>query len=419
MPAIRFMVLLLSFLTVSFAYKGEGCREGVKVSKVQVQGLRFTEENVVRRELKLQSGVSYSDSLFFADARRLESLDLFSNIELSCTPEGEAQSLVFSLTEIFPLIPAPAGKKTDQDGWMLGVALAYLNLAGQDVRVETQYRTSISPWFDANEYALYMSSPWLFGLPISWNFEFLRSDSFDELRNYQAASWLSDLDLEWHFLRPFALLASLAYRYVDDFGNIPEFGLGISMDNRDSPLDSRYGIYEEFLVSKVGGFLDAPEDYVEYLFDIRGYYTINRWISGVSMLFRYRPGDVAFFDRFHHGGANSFRGYEADSSRHGESEIILNFEERFVLLERRPVNLFGFHFFYGVQLVAGLDGSFLWDSPAPEMKNFAGAVYAGVHLLIPALERLRIEVGYSPDTKEPKIFVGLYEKNVSQRWRSR
>ena len=36
-----------------------------------------------------------------------------------------------------------------------------------------------------------------------------------------------------------------------------------------------------------------------------------------------------------------------------------------------------------------------------------------------ALERLRIEVGYSPDTKEPKIFVGLYEKNVSQRWRSR
>lgn len=415
----RLFMFLLIFVSATLAYKGVGCQEGVKIQGVQIQGLRFTHEKVVLRELSLGSGVLYSDSLFFANARRLESLDLFSNIELSCKAKGESQEAILSLTEIFPLIPAPAGKKTDQDGWMLGAALAYLNLAGEDIRLETQYRTSVSPWFEANEYALYMSSPWLFGLPVSWNLELLRSDSFDELRNYDAAYWLSDLDFEWHFKKPYALLFSMAYRYIEKNGNVPEVGVGITIDTRDSPLDSRYGIYEEFMVSKVGGFMSSKENYVEYLLDLRGYFTFSRWISGISMFFRYRPGEVAFFDRFHHGGANSFRGYEADSSRHGENEIILNFEERFVLLERRPVNLGGFHFFYGVQLVAGLDGSFLWDSPAPKMEHFAGAIYAGVHLLIPALERLRIEVGYSPDTKEPKIFVGLYEKNVSQRWRSR
>lgn len=415
----RLSALLFLLVGFSFAYKGVGCSDGVNIGNVELKGLRFTKEQVVLRELQLKSGALYSDSLFEADARRLESLDIFSNIELSCEKNGNLQNLTFQFTEIFPLIPAPAGKKTDQDGWMLGAALAYLNLAGEDIRVETQYRTSVSPWFDANEYAVYLSSPWLFGLPLSWNLEFLRTDSYDELRNYQAESWLSDLDLEWHFQKPYALLLALAYRYVEPFGHVPEIGAGFAIDTRDSPLDSRKGIYEEMLITKVGGWLDSPDDYVEYLVDLRGYFTINRFISGASILFRYRPGEVAFFDRFHHGGANSFRGYEADSLRHGESEVILNFEERFVLLERRPVNLGGFHFFYGVQLVAGLDGSILWNDGSPEKENFAGAIYGGIHLLIPALERLRIEVGYSPDTKEAKFFVGLYEKNVSQRWRSR
>lgn len=412
-----FLVLAVAFMP-ALAYTGEGCREGVPVGEISFNGLTRTKPHVVERELALKPGVAYSDSLFTADARRLESLDLFSDIRLSCLQNGETQNVAFTFAEIFPFIPAPAGKKTDQDGWMLGGALAYLNFFGEDIRAEFQYRTSVDPFFDNNEYAIYASSPWLFGLPVGWNVELLRTDSYDELRNFAEKSWLADVDLEWDFAKPYALLVSGAYRYMEGYGHIPEGGIGLALDTRDSPLDARRGMYEEVMVTRVGAHKMA-EDYVEYMADMRGYYTVDRFISGASALFRYRPGRVEFFDRYHHGGANTFRGAESDTSRHGESEMLLNFEERFVLLERRAASIAGVNFFYGLQLVAGLDGSFLWDDKTPNWDNFSGAIYGGVHLLIPALDRLRIEVGYAPDTKEPKLYVGLYEKNVSQRWRSR
>lgn len=413
-----FIVLALAFVS-AFAYTGEGCRDGVPVGEISFNGLTRTKPHVVERELAMKSGVPYSDSLFTADARRLESLDLFSDIRLSCTQSGEKQNVTLQFAEIFPFIPAPAGKKTDQDGWMLGGALAYLNFFGEDIRAEVQYRTSLDPVFDNNEYAIYASSPWLLGMPVGWNVELLRTDSYDELRNFHNASWLADVDLQWDFAKPYSLLVSGAYRYMEGYGHIPEAGVGLALDTRDSPMDSRRGLYEEVMVTRVGAH-DLPENYVEYLSDLRGYYTFaNRFVSGASILFRYRPGDVAFFDRYHHGGANTFRGAESDTSRHGEHEMLLNYEERFVLLERRPASIWDVNFFYGVQLVAGLDGSFLWDDRNPEWNDFSGAIYGGVHLLIPALDRIRIEVGYAPDTKEPKLYVGLYEKNVSQRWRSR
>lgn len=414
------LLLLASALAAPavFGYAGEGCKDGTPIGTVSLEGMTRTKPHVVLRELSMKSGVAYSDSLFTADARRLESLDLFSDIKLSCVQEGDQQNIVLQLTEIFPFIPAPAGKKTDQDGWMLGGALAYLNLFGEDIRSEIQYRTSLDPLFDNNEYAIYTSSPWLFGLPVGWNIELLRTDSYDELRNFHNASWLADLDLEWNFTQRFALLVSGAYRYMEKFGHVPEGGLGISFDTRDSPLDSRRGTYDEIMLTRVGAH-DLPENFFEILTDFRGYYTAGRFISGLSALFRYRFGHAEFFDRFHHGGANTFRGADADTSRHGKHESLLNFEERFVLLERRPASVAGINFFYGVQLVAGLDGSFLWDDSDLDWSEYSGAVYGGIHLLIPALDRIRIEVGYAPDTGEPKIFVGLFEKNVSQRWRSR
>ena len=413
-------VLLLIFILLSFAIaSGEACLEGLPIQKIEIQGLERTDEKVILRELSFQEGSLYADTAIKNTVRRLESLDLFADIQVSCKPNANAQILTFQITEIFPFIPAPAGKKTDQDGWMLGGALAYLNVLGQDIRAEFQYRTSVSPWFESNEFAIYVSSPWFFDLPVGFNLEILRTDSYDELRNYDAASWLLDLDLTWNFKKPYALLTSLAYRHLDDFGSVPEAGIGFSVDRRDAPLDSRLGVYEEFKITGVGFLFDSEESYVEYLVDLRAYYTIKKFISGASALFRYRAGDVSFFDRLHHGGANTFRGYEADSSRYGKNELLLNFEERFILVERRPFSIQGINLFYGIQLVGGLDGSLLFNASNPKMKDFSGAIYGGIHFLIPALERLRIEVGYSPDKKEPKIFVGLYEKNVAARWRSR
>lgn len=417
-------VLGVAFLGMPVLSFGGECPEGAVVGSVKLAGLNHTKNHVVERELQNKVGEPFSNEKFQIEKLKLQDLDLFTEVSVSCESSADGSvELTYQLKEIFRWIPAPAGKKTDRDGLMLGLALANLNVAGEDIRVEVQYRTSVDPFFDRNEYALYASSPYFFGLPVGWNFEFLRTDSWDNLRKFQDASWLADLDLNWKLSSRFAMLFTGAYRFLEGgAGFLPEVGLGFIYDERDSELDSRKGVYLEYMLTHVGSGVGANhkgENYWEILADVRGYATLGKFVTGATALFRYRPGTVATYDYYYHGGANTFRGHEADSLSLGVHEMLLNLEERFVLMERRSASVLGINFFYGVQLVAGLDGSLLWDKGTPGWENYEGAVYGGVHLIIPALDRVRLEVGYSPDRKEPVFHFGLFDKTISSRWRSR
>lgn len=407
------------------------CSNGMRISRVELQGLEHTRDRVVLRELQNRAGEFFSVEKFNEEKLKLQDLDLFTEIDASCEEfEGGSVVLRYKFKEIFRWIPSPAGKSTDRDGLMVGLALANLNVLGEDIRAEVQYRTAVDPIFESNEYAFYASSPYLFGLPLGWNFEFLRTDSWDDIRGFQDDSYLADLDVDYALKPHLSLLGTAAFRYLNRAAGLPEAGLGFAFDFRDSKLDSRKGIYFEYMLTHVGYGHDGScsdgscddlggENYWELLTDARAYFSLWRFVTGATALVRVRPGDVERYDYFYHGGANTFRGHEADSGSLGTHEALLTLEERFVLRERKPASLWGINFFYGLQLVAGLDGSLLWDKGNPNWSNYEGAVYGGLHLVIPALDRVRFEVGYSPDRNEPKFYFGLFDKTASARWRSR
>ena len=400
----------------SLRVDSDQCSDGAKIESIEFEGLEHTKPRVVWRELTHKVGGEFSQKTFELEKLRLQDLDLFTDVYVSC----KNGNVVYNFKEIFRWIPSPAGKKTDRDGLMLGLALANLNVLGEDIRAEVQFRTAIDPFFENNEYAFYASSPYLFGLPLGWNFEFLRTDSWDDLRGFQDATWLLSLDVNWKLLSHFSILGKTVYRYLEKGpGVLPEFGLGFAVDYRDSELDTRKGIYFESDVTHVGVGGKCGENFVEFLEDARAYYTFGRFVTGATALVRMRPGDVKKYDYYYHGGANTFRGHESDSLHLGVHEMLLTLEERFVLRERRPASLWGVNFFYGIQLVAGLDASVLWDKGTPGWKNYEGAVYGGLHIVIPALDRIRFEVGYSPDHGEPVFYFGLFDKVTSARWRSR
>lgn len=426
----RFCFLVALSFGLAFADKpvSKACVEGSRVATIRLEGLEKTNFRVVERELLHRVGSAYSTENFEFEKLRLQDLDLFTEIFVTCEPvPGDLQTnestviLVYHFKEIFRWIPSPAGKKTDRDGLMVGLALANLNVAGEDIRAEVQYRTAVDPFFNNNEYAFYASSPYLFGVPLGWNLEFLRTDSYDEIRNFQDASFLLDLDLDYEILSHLSLLGTVAGRSIDDVAFLPEVGLGFAFDFRDSKLDSRRGVYLEYMLTHVGknGNSEDGENFWELLLDARHYFTLGRFVTGSTALVRYRPGDVKRYDYFYHGGANTFRGHESDSLHLGIHEALFTLEERFVLMERHAASICGVNFFYGIQLVAGLDGSLLWDRGAPSWKNYEGAVYGGLHLVIPALDRIRLEIGYSPDKGEPVFHLGLFDKTTSARWRSR
>ena len=429
------------------------CPEGTVISSISYEGLEHTKSRVVDRELLNKVGEPFSAEKFELEKRRLQDLDLFTDINVSCERDSQqwiasssstprngvedslSSKLTYRFKEIFRWIPAPAGKTTDRDGLMLGVALANLNVLGEDIRAEVQYRTALDPLFDKNEYAVYVSSPYLFGFPLGWNFEFLVTDSYDDVHDFDEKSILVDLDLDYKILPHLSLLWTVAGRDLQDAAFLPELGMGFAFDYRDSKLDTRKGVYFEYMLTHVGEGDDSDSDclvedgssckgmggenFWELLTDARAYYTVSRFVTGATALVRYRPGDVKFYDYFSHGGVNSYRGRYADGKRLGVHEALLNLEERFVLLDRQPASIAGVNFFYGLQLVAGFDGSLIWNSGHPGWDNYEGAVYGGIHLVVPAVDRLRFEVGYSPDNGEPKYFFGMIEKVSTSRWRSR
>ena len=415
----------------SLRVDSDQCSDGAKIKSIEFEGLEHTKPRVVWRELTHKVGGSFSQKTFESEKLRLQDLDLFTDIYVSCKTFGDSLSslvsrpssitLTYHVKEIFRWIPSPDSKTTDRDGLMLGLALANLNVLGEDIRAEVHYRTAIDPFFENNEYAFYASSPYLFGIPLGWNIDFTRTDSWDDLREFKDASWLLSLDLNWKFVPHYSLLGKLTYRYLEKGpGVLPEFGLGFAVDYRDSELDTRKGIYFESDVTHVGVGGKRGENFVEFLEDARAYYSIGRFVTGATALVRLRPGDVKRYDYFYHGGTNSFRGLNSPDADHlGVHEMLLNLEERFVLLERRSASLWGINFFYGIQLVAGFDASVLWDKGAPGWNNYEGAVYGGLHIVIPALDRIRFEVGYSPDTGKPKFSWGILGKTTTQRWRSR
>lgn len=411
------------------------CIDGALIDAVRFEGLKHTSEHVIERELLHKAGNTFSGNDFEIEKLRLQDLDLFTEISVSCeNNSNKSVILVYHFQEIFRWIPSPAGKTTDRDGLMIGLALANLNVVGEDIRAEIQYRTAVNPFFEKNEYAFYASSPYLFGIPLGWNFEFLRTDSYDDIRMYKDASFLVDLDVDYEFVPHFSLLGSVAARNLEKAAFLPEVGFGFAFDYRDSKLDTRRGVYFEYMLSHIGigdthesdcnkiDFCDemGGENFWEYLFDVRAYFTQKRFITGATALVRLRPGDVEYYDYFYHGGTNTFRGLAHPDSIHlGVHEAILTLEERMVLVERHAATVWGINFFYGIQMVAGFDGSLLWDKGIPQWRDFEGAIYGGVHIVIPALDRIRLEVGYSPDNGEPVFTFGLFDKTTSARWRSR
>jgi len=329
-------------------------------------------------------------------------------------------------------LPAPALKQSDQDGWMVGGALAALNLFGYDIRAEVQARGTLSPWLQAKEFAFYASSPYAGNWPVSWKTEMIRTDSWDPLRNFHDQSWNGELDASYLgscklgglFTSGFRLLDhgsqdSLAWLGTHRQEWVPRLGFAFLWDTRDAAMETHRGLYNEWRVTQNGGLLGGPANYLELLWDAQGTLPWGPGVIRTGSLIRLRPGTVGFYDELFQGGANTLRGFSPDSAIYGNSEIILNAEWRQPWVHRRSLRVLGVQGFWGLDWCAGYDGAWLWDKGTPDWSNYRDALYVGLHLLVPAIERIRFEVGADPRTRTWAFTIGLFEKATTQRWRSR
>lgn len=414
------------------------------VSALRFEGLRHTREEVVRRELLHREGAPFDSALLRRERERLLDLDLFGAVETELrpgpsrsdsSPRPEAppgDTLVYRFRELPPYIPYLALHKTDQDGLSLGPALASLNFLGTGTRLE-----AVSRFGGTSHFMLALSAPFLAGLPLEYDAVILVTRNYNDLDRFEERS--ERLRLEALFprssLRLLAgaeLLAMRARRAADtargitlnrDADLVPRLAAGLVLDTRERRYNPRRGLYQEARLTRSGGPLGGPADFWEALSDSRLFFPLSRRQTlHAAFLLQLRTGrmgrEIGYYDDFHLGGANSLRGYRIDSRR-GRDEAIGLLEHRYTFFERRALDFSVLHAHYGLQGVMGLEAAGTGTGFREISEGLLPAAYAGLHLLLPGLDRLRFEVGGSLPKIALRAELGVLEKTRTQRFQTR
>ncbi len=93
-----FLLALLAFRSTAFSDE----LEGKLVSEIRIEGLRYTKEYIVLRELASRVGEPYSAQKIQKDRERLDRLRIFRSIDLRVEPDGEAVRITVVVAEILP-----------------------------------------------------------------------------------------------------------------------------------------------------------------------------------------------------------------------------------------------------------------------------------------------------------------------------
>ena len=444
---MSFLSACVFFFSAVYLYSAEKKSEGV-IREIRFSGLIYTKGYVVRRELYHREGGKYNPEMWIKEKNALEGLDLFTGVSLKVIEEEDGIVLNYIFTELFRFIVFPSVKRTDLDGWLAGPAVAYLNLFGTDTRLEAYARTTAADPFATNELLLEMSSPWLLSLPMEYVIGFMKTDSYNSLKEFEENSFNGTVNFYYRmfpFLRVICNAEILSVevdsrnsRFSPDgieresffsssgYDVVPKAGIGLALDTRDRRLNPHRGMYQELRISQSGGFIGGDGNFTEYLFDLRGWLAFfKRHIFHGSFLGQYRPGEIGVYDYYHAGGTNSLRTYSPEPGIFGQHEAIFTLEYRYEIIGRYAFSFLDFNFYLGLQAVAGTDQVWLWKKEyAFRDADYYGGYYAGIHILAPGFDRLRIEGGFhDPDLKDWSLkfgfSIGLWEKSEVQRWRKR
>ena len=400
--------------------------EGRPIATVEFQGLNHTRSSVVKDALENRQGGLFSCKDWETERNRLKDLDIFADVTLLAQPRQDSVSLVYRFRELPPFLPLASVSKTDQDGWSVGPAVALMNVLGTGKRLDLLTRFG-----GTTEYQAQISGRQLFGHPAEFSAAWIHSDSYNPFDSAHENShrikgegfwpWMGNREFgmiglaEYFWIR--ASSAKITLRSTGD--EVPRIGLGLRWDTRDRVLIPRRGFFLETRFTQNGGELGGPSDFWEEMTDMRAYLPFTRRQGfATSALYQYRKGLLGSYDHFHVGGANTLRGY-TDNSYYGQNECLLNGEYRFDAVEERIQKLGSWSLNYGVQLVAGVDAASLWNGNFAMPGILHPGVYGGVHILIPGMERIRLEVGSKTTRMDLLFTAGLFEKTTVQRFKTR
>jgi outer membrane protein assembly factor BamA len=406
---------------------------GHRVAAVEVEGARITRNWIIRREIRTHPGDLLDLTVLRADQQRLENLDVFSSVSVAGHLAQDGVHLAFRVREIPSIVPYLTYDVTDQDGWSFGPALKSVNMLGLDLSV-----AGYALFGGKNTFLLDLSYPWLAGNHVSLDLDAERTERRNELDGFNETSfevtpWLGTyvgdrgrLGVGVSYLRMESdrLGHTLGGDRVD---HLLRVGIRAGYDSRDSWGDPRCGWLTDARLLRTGGQLPGDGDYWSLDLDARRFqpalFGHTLVLAGLTTL---QSGDVGrhvpeYMD-YHLGGSNSLRGHalgKLGAVLFGKNQWLSSVEYRFALVPSREYVLLGMASDLGLAGALFMDHGLAWTRRDDlRWGRSATGFGAGIRLLLPAVEMMRLDVGFSTDGHWHVHLAG-FSKMTAQRLRLR
>lgn len=383
--------------------------ENLTVTSVELTGQKVTKEYVIRREILTRVGEPLRVSVVDEDVQRLDNLSIFAEVSVKGEASDSGVKLIFHFKEMPSWIPLVGASYNEQDGFSAGPKISALNLTGRAISVNGK-----AYFGGAKKYEVGLSWPWISGDHVSLNFRGARLSRFDELNGFQETSYEFTPQVGRYVgehgrlkgkFSLFRMKSDVDGKTLspDNSDQMARLGASFGWDTRDSWRFPRTGWLNEIEVWNTG-LVGGDGDFWTVNLDVR------RWIPTVkgqrlmlSGLASLQSGtvdkDIPVYMIYRLGGANSIRGYsikELGQKLYGKNQLLGTAEYSFNLLPLQRWDVWKFAFRLGLDVALFADVGTAWsDSSEFVAKRARGGGGAGLRLLVPGAEMIRLDVGWS------------------------
>ena len=311
-------------MVLTFRIK-EGAR--VFVDKINISGNTRTDDDVIRREFRIDEGDAFNAAKIRASRRNVENLDYFSKVDIQTVPSDDSNKADVNV------------KVQEKSTGYFNVGVGYSTVNGALVRTGVtennfqgrgqQLGFDIGVSQRAQDYNINFTEPYFLGRRLSASIDlFHTSEDYQDEGSYDSASTGGRLRLGWNYTDDLSQYVRYTLRkdkienvdknasiYIkeeqgDYVGSI--FGQTLVYDKRDSAINPKEGYYLSFGndVAGAGGdekFYKFDAKAYKY-FTIADYYTFKLFATG-GYIEGFGGKDVRLSNRYYLGGYN-MRGFE-------------------------------------------------------------------------------------------------------------
>lgn len=379
---------------------------GQTIAEIRLAGNRVTRDYVIAREIWSAEGQPLDPDLVREDVIRLENLAIFGSVIVTPEATEDGAVLDFEFTEMPWVIPYPAIKWNEQNGFSAGLGVSSPNFLGHGANLSAN-----AVFGGTTNVSFRGAHPWIVGDHFSLELLAYHSERENTLLQFNEESDRVEVTVGYHIGRFGRMGANIGYWGVasdvdgitlnpggrDDMFLI---GVNVGFDSRDSWRVPHQGWNCKLSTEQLLG--DANTRTVSL--DVTRYQPIlDRHTLAVGPLISTRTGDVGLeipaYDQYFLGGSNSVRGYKLDElgkQIFGKNRLLASAEYRYLVMPVRPFRVFKWSVAVGVELAALGDVGVIWNEPEQFSLDRTRLGYGlGARVLFPVVDMIRFDLGVS------------------------